>query len=157
VAAVPGAVMVADLDAGATWGDAARLAVRALTADYGLVATAEGSSLEDLLGRLAASPVLAIDDELTRLGVVLVLGEGADGVVRVQAAHYLRPVARDAGGHVQRLPPAVLATWNPSAARFDHFAWGIVDELAGRTGRRPLEFEREQARRAAAILASSTR
>ena len=63
------------------------------------------------------------------------------GVLRVLAAHYLRPVARDVHGHVQRLPPAVLATWNPTAGAFDHFAWGVVGELGGRSGRRSVDFE----------------
>ena len=67
---------------------------------------------------------------------------------RVVAAHYVRPVVRDAHGHVQRLPPAVLAAWEPRTDRLEHFAWGIVGELAGRTGLRAVEFEREQARRA---------
>ena len=30
---------------------------------------------------------------------------------------------------------------------FDHFAWGVVPDLAIRTGRRPIDFEREHARR----------
>ena len=144
-------VLVADLadgsDAG-TWGETARLTIRALAVGYGLAATATGTRLEDVLGRLASAPVGAIDDELTRLGVVLILGRDGEGRRRVLAAHYLRPVARDVQGHIQRLPPAVLATWNPSAGRFEHFAWGVVGELAGRTGRRPVEFEREQAVRA---------
>ncbi len=67
---------------------------------------------------------------------------------RVVAAHYVRPVVRDAHGHVQRLPPAVLAAWESRTDRLEHFAWGIVGELAGRTGLRAAEFEREQARRA---------
>jgi len=146
-----GAVMVAELHdgPGGTWGGAAHLAIRALTTGYSMAATAEGTRLEDVLGRLAAHPVAALDDELTRLGVVLLLDDAApDARMRVAAAHYLRPVARDPGGHVQRLPPAVLATWSARAGRYDHFAWGVTAELAGRTGRRPLEFEREQARRA---------
>ncbi len=144
-------VLVADLEDGsdaATWGEHARLAIRALAVGYGLAATAIGTRLEDVLGRLASAPVGAIDDELTRLGVVLILGRDPDAGPRVLAAHYLRPVARDLHGHIQRLPPAVLATWDPSAGRFEHFAWGVVGELAGRTGRRPVEFEREQAVRA---------
>ncbi len=119
------------------------------------MATADGNRLDDVLARLAAPPVGAVDDELMRLGVVLVLDDAGDGHPRVASAHYLRPVARDPGGHVQRLPPAVLATWSAATARFDHFAWGVVGELAGRTGRRPLDFEREQARRAAAIGAAA--
>jgi hypothetical protein len=148
-------VLVADLeDSGpgestGTWGEHARLAIRSLAVGYGMAAIAGGTSLEDVLGRLASAPVGAIDDELTRLGLVLILGrDDADGPRRVLAAHYLRPVARDVHGHIQRLPPAVLATWNPAAGRFDHFAWGVVGELAGRTGCRPVEFEREQAMRA---------
>lgn len=144
-------VLVADLEdapPGGTWGEHARLTIRSLAVGYGMAATAAGTRLEDVLGRLAAAPVGAIDDELTRLGVVLILGSDDDGATRVLAAHYLRPVARDVEGHIQRLPPAVLATWNRASGRFDHFAWGVVGELAGRIGRRPVELEREQAVRA---------
>jgi hypothetical protein len=160
-AAVPGAVMVADLGPVApdmpmaTWGEHARLAIRALTAGYGLAATATGDRLEDVLGRLSSAPVSAIDDELTRLGIVLILGSDVGGRTRVLAAHYLRPVARDVHGHVQRLAPAVLATWSDKAGRFDHFAWGVTDELAGRAGVRPLAFEREQAARAGWLAGAS--
>ena len=155
----PGAWMVAELEddgPGATWGEVGHLAIRALTTGYSLVATAGGSRLEDVLARLSAPPVGAIDDELARLGVVLLLGGGGTtGACRVEAAHYLRPVARDPGGHVQRLAPAVLVTWNPAASRYDYFAWGVVGELAGRTGWRPIAFEREQVMRAAAITQAS--
>jgi len=60
---------------------------------------------------------------------------------RVVAAHYLRPVARDTGGHVQRLGPAVLATWDADRGAYDHFGWGIYPELAARTGRRAGDLE----------------
>lgn len=155
-----GAVMVAELEPegdAAIWGETAHLAIRALTAGYSLLATAEGSRLEDVLERLSGPPVSAIDDELARLGVVLVLADvDAPGARRrVVAAHYLRPVARDPGGHVQRQPPAALATWSEPQARFDHFAWGVVGELAARTGRRPIAFEREQAQRTASIAAAA--
>jgi hypothetical protein len=72
----------------------------------------------------------------------------------VAAAHYLRPLAVDPGGHVQREPPAVLATWSGAAGRWDHFAWGLIPELAGRLAVRPIDFEREQARRAADLAAA---
>ncbi len=147
-------VLVADLagePSGAAWGEQSRLTIRALALGYGAALTAGGTRLEDVLGRLAADPVGAIDDELTRLGVVLILGPDGGGAVRVLAAHYLRPVARDVHGHVQRLPPAVLATWNGRTGTFDHFAWGVVAELAGRTGRRSVDFERDQAIRALAL------
>ncbi len=155
-AGTPGAVMIASLEedeGGPGWGEAARLAIRALTAGYSMLATAAGASLADVLGRLALAPVGAGDDELTRLGVVLVLEAGP----RVGIAHYLRPAARDPGGHVQRPAPAVLAAWNPATGRYDHFAWGVTAELAGRLGSRPLALEREQARRASAISAAATR
>ena len=140
-------VMVADLDdrPGGTWGERARIAIRALSLGYGMLATVRGDRLEDVYERLGEGPVAASEDELSRLGLVLVLGD--DGA-RVTAAHYLRPVARDVHGHVQRLAPAVVATWDEANRRFEHFAWGIVDELADRVGLTPLELEREQARRA---------
>lgn len=159
--AASGAVMVATVEpgvAGATWGEAAHLAIRALTAGYSLMATAQGSRLEDVLAGLSAPPVSASEDEVARLGVVLLLGDlPSDGppTPLVSAAHYLRPVARDPGGHIQRMAPAVLATRARATGRFDHFAWGVLGELAARTGVRPLAFEREQAERAAAIAAAA--
>ena len=54
---------------------------------------------------------------------------------------------------MQRLPPAVLATWNMATDAFDHFAWGISPELAARIGGSPVDLEREQARRAGALMA----
>lgn len=141
-----------------TWGEHARLAIRAVAVGYGLAATADGDRLEDVLGRLSASPVGAGDDELTRLGVVLVLSpdDRGPGRCRLAAAHYLRPVQRDAHGHVQRMAPAVLAVADPRSDRFEHFAWGIADELGGRTGRSASELEREQARRATALARLAT-
>jgi hypothetical protein len=53
-------------------------------------------------------------------------------------------VARDAGGHVQRLGPAVLAVWDPGRSEYDHFAWGIYPELAVRTGGRAGDLEADQ-------------
>jgi hypothetical protein len=64
------------------------------------------------------------------------------------AAHYLRPVERDGHGHLQRRPPAVLATWDAKHADFEHFAWGVTPELASRVGRTQADFERRQAGRA---------
>jgi hypothetical protein len=93
-----------------------------------------------------------VEDERSRLGVVLVMAPALKPAgPRVAAAHYLRPVALDTHGHVQRLPPAALATWNGSTDRWDHFAWGVMDELAGRVGMAPRDLEREQARRAALL------
>jgi flagellar protein FlaI len=138
-----------------TWGDAARVALRALSIGYGLGATVHADSLEEVFDLLHRPPVAVTDDELSRLGVVLVLravapppGDVAAGSLRrIVAAHYVRPVSRDAHGHIQRLPPAVLATWDPHADRFEHFAWGIMAELAGRVGRRTGDFAAEHERR----------
>ncbi len=150
-------VMVADLEPGpnepedtrrGTWGEQALVAIRALSIGYGMLATTRGRRLEDVLSGLAALPVGAMDDELTRLGLVLILAPTDDGLMRVTAAHYLRPVARDAEGHVHRFAPAVLATWDATAGRFEHFSWAITDELAGRIGISTADLEREQARRA---------
>lgn len=126
-----------------TWGDAARVFVRAASIGYGLAATIHGDSLDDVFATLASPEVRLTDDELSRLGVVLILRQLRDGRRRVVASHFVRPVARDLHGHVQRLGPAVLATWDPSADAFEHFGWGITPELATRVGRKPGDFELE--------------
>lgn len=126
-----------------TWGDAARVAVRAAALGYGLAATIRGDSLDEVLVDLRSAPVHLSDDELSRLGVVLILSRVDRDRRRVVAAHYLRPVARDVHGHVQRLGPAVLATWDPVTNRFEQFGWGVTPELALRVGRRAGDFELE--------------
>jgi hypothetical protein len=127
-----------------TWGESARVAVRAAALGYGLAATIHGESLDDVLAALRAAPVRLSDDELSRLGVVLILRRVDRDRRRVVAAHYLRPVARDGHGHVQRLGPAVLATWDATTDRFEQFGWGVTPELALRVGRRAGDFERER-------------
>jgi len=138
-----------------TWGDHARIAIRALSIGYGLGATIHADSLEEVLGALHEPPVALTDDELSRLGVVLILrmlppppGDIYPGPMRrVTAAHYVRPLVRDEHGHLQRLGPAVLATWNEQADSFEHFAWGVVPELAARVGSAGAEFDAELDRR----------
>jgi hypothetical protein len=142
-----------------------RAALSSTTGRSGLAATIEATDLAGVLGVLRRQGLT--DDEISFLGAILVLGTdaeqgegGAASPARVVAAHYLRPVARDAGGHVQRQGPAVLATWDRERAVYDHFAWGIYPELAARTGRRAGDLEREHAERAewirsAAALGSS--
>ncbi len=143
---------LADPGAGGPGADRARLVVRALSLGYGMLATMPGTGLDDLLERLDQGEVGTVEDERSRLGVVLVMaGPDASRGARVAVAHYVRPVALDTHGHVQRMPPAVLATWNRSTDRWDHFAWGVMDELAGRVGMAPRDLEREQARRAALL------
>ena len=126
-----------------TWGDAARLAIRAASIGYGLAGTIHADSLDEVFRTLRARPVNVADDELSHLGVVLILRRLPEGGRRVAAAHYVRPISRDAHGHVQRPGPAVLATWDPAADSFEHFGWGIMPELAARIGRRAGDFELE--------------
>jgi hypothetical protein len=130
-----------------TWGAEARIAIRAVSIGYDLAATIHADELEEVFDELRRPPVGADDDELSRLGVVLILRRVGDGERRVVAAHYIRPTARDEHGHVQRLGPAVLATWDPNHDRFEHFGWGVTPELALRVGRKPGDFELEVDRR----------
>jgi hypothetical protein len=132
-------------------GDRARLAIRAVGQGHLLAATIPGERLEDVLDGLRRRPLRVTDDELARLGVVVVLAP--DAVVRIGAVHYLRPLARDVHGHPQRLPPAVLATWDAGTGRFEHFAWGVATELAARVGRKVGDFELERERRSVALAA----
>jgi len=139
-----------------------RAALSATTGRSGLAATIEAADLAGVLAVLRRQGLS--DDEISFLGAVLVLGapgepgEPTGGApARVVAAHYLRPVARDAGGHVQRLGPAVLATWDPGRSEYDHFAWGIYPELAARTGRRAGDLEREHQDRAERLRSEATR
>jgi hypothetical protein len=148
-----------------TWGLRARVLIRSLQLGYGLGATIHADSLEGLFDELMAPPVALTEDEIRRLGVVLIArrlrapeggspasvpGVDAEGTMRrVVAAHYLRPVERDGEGHLQRRPPVVLATWDPARDEFDHFGWGAAPELAMRVGRTQAEFERELSLRAA--------
>lgn len=107
-------------------------------------AVVEAMSLEDLRNRLLQPPLRLSEQELTFLGCVLVLGapEGRSaGRLRVTAAHYVRPLARDAHGHAQLLPPAILATWDARLGRYEHFAWGVLPEIADRLGRRAGDLE----------------
>lgn len=104
----------------------------------------EAASLNEIRQRLGGGPLPLTDDQLTFLGCVLVLGESGDdrrGRLRVVAAHYVRPLARDAHGHSQRLDPAVLATWDDRLQRYEHFAWGVIPEIAARLGRRTGDLE----------------
>jgi hypothetical protein len=106
----------------------------------------EAASLAEIRERLGSGPLPLTPDQLTFLGCVLVLGEpegtGARrGRLRVTAAHYVRPLARDAHGHAQRLDPAVLAAWDERLGRYEHFAWGVLPEIAARLGRRAGDLE----------------
>ena len=130
-----------------TWGDRARIAIRAASIGYDLAATIHADSLDAVFEALRRPPVGADDDELSRLGIVLILRRRDDGRRRIVAAHYIRPTARDEHGHVQRLGPAVLATWDPARDAFEDFGWGVTPELALRVDRRAGDFEIEVDRR----------
>jgi hypothetical protein len=135
-----------------TWGAAARTLVRAASIGYGIGATIHADRLEDVHDELRAAPVGLTDDELSYLGLVLIVRawREPDGTVvrRVVAAHYARPVGRDEQGHVQRLPPAVIAAWDEGSDTLEHFAWGVMPELAIRLGRKAGDLERDEAERA---------
>ncbi|MBA3236113.1 MAG: hypothetical protein H0T59_09000 [Chloroflexi bacterium] len=130
------------------WGPAARVAVRAASIGYGLAATIEATSLDEVFEALRQPPVGLVDDELSHLGLVVVLGRNDSGDARVVAAHYVRPIVRDTHGHLQRLGPAVLATWDAATDGFEHFGWGVIPELARRTNRPAGDHEIEVDRRA---------
>jgi hypothetical protein len=138
-----------------TWGTAARTLVRAASIGYGIGATIHADRLEDVHDTLRSREVGLTDDELSYLGLVLILRawREADGTVarRVVAAHYERPVGRDEQGHVQRLPPAVLAAHDEQTDTLEHFAWGVMPELAIRLGRKAGDLESEQRERAALL------
>jgi hypothetical protein len=130
-----------------TWGPQARIAIRAASIGYGLAGTIHADSLDEVYDALRRPPVGADDDELSRLGVVLVMRRIDDRRRRVVAAHYLRPTARDEHGHVQRLGPGVLTTWDAARDVFEQFGWGITPELAVRVGQKPGDLEAEIDRR----------
>jgi hypothetical protein len=108
-------------------------------------------SLDALWESMGSGPLPVREDELSFLGCVLVLGPRtaapaptqAAGALRVIAAHYVRPLSRDAHGHVQRLPPAVLATWDDRRGAWEHFDWGVLPEIAARLGRRTGDLDRD--------------
>jgi hypothetical protein len=135
-----------------TWGRAARTLVRAASLGYGIGATIHADRLEDVHEALRSRDVRLSDDELSYLGLVLVLRPVPDRAGQLQrrvvAAHDARPVGRDEHGHVQRLPPAVLAVHDERTDTLDHFAWGVMPELAVRLGRRSGELEADATRRA---------
>jgi hypothetical protein len=106
------------------------------------------ADLGAILTALEAPPLGLPDDAVRRLGVVLVVAR-PDAGPRVIAAHYLRPTERDGGGHIQRRPPAVLATWEADRDAFEHYAWGVTPELGDRVGRAQADLEDRQRERAA--------
>ncbi len=138
----------------------------ALAATSGRSGLAVAVAADDLAGVLAVLRGQGLtDDEISFMGVVLIVVGAPDGGTRpdgdtgpeagagarLVAAHYLRPVVRDAGGHTRRLAPAVLAAWNPASATWEDFAWGIGPDLAERCRMRAGDLEAERERRAAVL------
>jgi hypothetical protein len=132
-----------DLDA---IGGGSRALLRAASLGAGFAAMIEATTLEGVFDRLRAAADLS-DDELSYLGIVVVLD--TDG--RVAAAHHVRPLALDGHGHVQRLGPAVLAARDATTGRLEHFAWGVLPELASRIRWKAGDLEVEVDRRREAL------
>lgn len=104
--------------------------------------TIVGGSLEDVLRFGGANPDDTVPDTARELGIVIILSRpAADEPIHVAQAHYVRPIERDAAGHIQRRPPALLSAWNDETERLDHFYWAINDELATRVDMEPSDFD----------------
>lgn len=115
----------------------------------GLGLTSGARDLKMLLDRVSSSGGLP-EDAVRRLGLVAIVESTANGT-RIVALHYLRPAERDSQGHVQRRPPAVLATWDPELDTHDHFAWGVMPELSDRIDRAQADLEDRQRDRASCV------
>jgi hypothetical protein len=123
-----------------------------LRGGIGMGVLVHATSLEGVLERLGRAGLPK--DAMRRLGVVAIIVAAATGP-RCGVVHYLRPTERDGQGHVQRRPPAVLATWDPVEQSYEHFAWGITPELADRVERSQADFEERQRERAAFLAAAA--
>ena len=111
----------------------------------GFAVVQSGESLREWMSRAAETGLP--EDGVRRLGVVVV-AEGTARGLRCLAVHYLRPSERDGQGHVQRRPPAVLATWDADSDAYEDFSWGITPELADRVDRAQADLEERQRDRA---------
>ena len=111
--------------------DAAALAgaVRDVAADRTTVTGGPGASIEDVLRQpVPLRPAT---------GAIVIV----DGAGRVASAHLLRPPLRDGAGHVRPQGPAVLAARLEAEDRLEHFAWGVMPELATELGRKAGDVE----------------
>jgi hypothetical protein len=117
--------------------------------------TIAAPDLPAALERLHAPPGRLPYDAIRRLGIVVTLEQTSRGL-RCRLVHLLRPTERDAQGHVQRRPPAILASWDEAADRYDDYAWALTPELAERLGRQQAELE-ERHRARADLLAATAR
>ena len=117
--------------------------VRSLVRGFPLIATAPGHDLAELLDLLRGANLRVPEDDLHRLGLVVVLGGDATAQSHVESAHLLRSPAIDGGA---RRPPALLATWDGSGG-WDDFAWAALPELAARIGVTQAEYSSQLAAR----------
>lgn len=76
--------------------------VRSLVRGFPLIATAPGHDLAELLDLLRGANLRVPEDDLHRLGLVIVLGSDAAAQSHVESAHLLRAPALDGGA---RRPP----------------------------------------------------
>jgi hypothetical protein len=104
--------------------------VRSLVRGFPLIATAPGHDLAELLDLLRGANLRVPEDDLHRLGLVIVLGSDAAAQSHVESAHLLRAPALDGGA---RRPPALLATY-AGERTWDDFSWAALPELAARVG-----------------------
>jgi hypothetical protein len=111
-------------------------AVRGLADDPALVTDGPGATIEDVLRQpVPLRPAT---------GAIVILD--ADG--RISSAHLLRPPLRDGAGHVRPQGPAVLAARVEADDRLEHFAWGVLPELAEALGRKAGDLEGDIGERA---------
>ena len=121
----------------------------------GLAVNVSAGDLSAALERLHAAPGQLPYDAVRRLGIVVTAEQTARGV-RCRIVHYLRPTERDGQGHVQRRPPAILASWDEVTDRYDDYAWAITPELAERVGRSQAELEDRRRERAELLAAAAS-
>lgn len=113
--------------------------IRPLATDAGLVTGGLGAAVEDVLRQpVPLRPAT---------GAIVIV----DGGGRVAAAHLLRSPLRDAAGHIRPQGPGVLAARMGAEERLEHFAWGVLPELAVGMGRKAGDLEAEIDARAATL------
>jgi hypothetical protein len=123
--------------------------------------TDDAGSVAEALRQLSADPALVTDgpgvriEDVLRQPVPLRPATGAivvlDDSGRVAAAHLLRPPLRDGAGHVRPRGPGVLAVRLEAEDRLEHFAWGVMPELAASLDRKGGDVEAELDERAASL------
>jgi hypothetical protein len=123
---------------------ALRVALAELSADPAVVTDGPGTSIEEVLRQpLPLRPAT---------GAIVVTDERG----RVVAAHLLRPPLRDGAGHVRPQAPGVLAARVEADDRLEHFAWGVMPEIAAELEAQSGDLEADVADRAAFLWALAT-